>query len=71
MGEMLQKAAGRAPHPYVLRKTMAAARRVPDGFCEKAMELCLDTDLTLKGSSCDGQRVLELLLLRLAQEVRS
>lgn len=70
LGEMLKSATGRAPHPYVLQKTMTAARRVPDGFCELAMELCLETDLQLKSFSADDQRQLELLLLRLAQEVR-
>lgn len=70
LGEMLKSATGRTTHPYVLQKTMTAARRVPDGFCETAMELCLETDLQLKSFSGDDQRLLELLLLRLAQEVR-
>lgn len=68
LSEMLQSATGRAPHAFVLRKTMTAARRVPDGFCELAMELCLDADLRLKSFSGDDRRVLELLLLCLAQE---
>lgn len=70
LSDMLQSATGRAPHSFVLRKTMESARRVPDGFCERAMELCLEADQQLKGYSVDEQRILELLLLRLAQEVK-
>lgn len=70
LGEMLKSATGKTTHPFVLQKTMTAARRVPDGFCETAMKLCLETDLRLKSFSGDAQRELELLLLQLAQEVR-
>lgn len=70
LGEMLKAAAGRAPHPYVLQKTMTTARRVTDRFCDQAVTLCMEADVQLKGFSADGQRVLELLLLNLAQEAR-
>ena len=71
LGELLKSATGKAPHPYVLQKTISASRRVSDEFCEKAMNLCLEADLRLKTFSGDGQRLLELLLLQLAQEVRA
>lgn len=67
LGDMIRSATGRPAHSFVLRKSMTAARRAPDGFCELAMELCLDADMQLKSSSGNGQEVLELLLLRLAQ----
>lgn len=50
--------------------TMTAARRVSDRFCETAMQLCLDTDRKLKTSADDPERLLELLVIRLAQEAR-
>lgn len=70
LSEMLKAATGRAPHPYVLQKTMTAARRVTDRFCERAAVLCMQTDAKLKSFSGDDQRTLELLLLELAQEAR-
>lgn len=70
LGEMLKAAAGRAPHPYVLQKTMTTARRVTDPFCSRAVTLCMEADSRLKGFSADGRQVLELLLLNLAQEAR-
>ncbi|MBP3633604.1 MAG: DNA polymerase III subunit delta [Oscillospiraceae bacterium] len=68
--ELLTLPTGRKPHPYVLQKTMTSARRLSDGFCAKAMELCLQADVSLKGGSSDDARTLELLILALAQEVR-
>jgi len=70
VAEMLKASSGRAPHPYVLQKTMTTARRVSDAFCAKAMTLCTEADRKLKSYSGDDQRVLELLLLQMAQEVR-
>ena len=67
--ELLKAATGRAPHPYVLQKTMTMARRVTDQFCARAVTLCLEADARLKGFSGDDQQTLELLLLNLAQEV--
>ena len=69
VAELLKLSAGRAPHPYVLQKTVTAARRLPDHFFRAAMEVCLETDRILKGYG-DAQRALELLILTLAQEVR-
>ena len=70
MAELLKVMQGRAPHPYVLQKTMTTARRLSDNFCRRAVELCLEADRQLKGFGGDDQRILELLLLQMAQEVR-
>ena len=70
LGEMLKAATGRTPHAYVLQKTMTAARRVSDRFCEQAVTFCLEADVQLKGFSGDDKRTLELLLIKLAQEAR-
>lgn len=70
VAELLKAAAGRAPHPYVLQKTIQTARRLSDRFCMHAMELVVEADRQLKGFGGSPQRILELLLLRMAQEVR-
>ena len=70
VAELLKLSSGRAPHPFVLQKTMTTARRVTDAFCAKAVTLCMEADDQLKSYSGDDQRTLELLLLNLAQEVR-
>ena len=70
VAEMIKTVSGRAPHPFVLQKTITAARRISDGFCHRAVVLCLETDAKLKSFSGDDQRTMELLLLQLAQEVR-
>lgn len=70
LAEMLKASTGRAPHSFVLQKTMTTARRVSDSFCARAVTLCLETDQKLKSFVGDEQRELELLLLRLAQEAR-
>ena len=70
VAELLKLSMGRAPHPFVLHKTITAARRVSDRFCAEAVTLCLEADAKLKGFSGDEQRTMELLLLQLAQEVR-
>ena len=70
VGELMKASSGRAPHPYVLQKTITTARRVTEEFCAKAVTLCMEADAKLKGFSDDDQRTLELLLLQLAQEVR-
>jgi len=69
VAELMKLSTGRAPHPYVLQKTVTAARKLPENFFHAAMEVCLETDRVLKGYG-DGQRALELLILTLAQEVR-
>ncbi len=64
----LQKLCGIPDYPA--RKTMEAARRFRPEFCRKAAELVLETDYKMKTSFDDSQRLLELLLLQLAQEAR-
>ena len=53
---------------YPARKTMEAARKFQPEFCRKAAELVLESDYQIKTSYDDPQRILELLILRLAQE---
>lgn len=55
---------------YPAQKTMDAARRFSPSFCRKAAELILETDRKLKTSFDDPERLLELLILELAQEAR-
>ena len=55
---------------YPAGLTMTAARRVTDGFCQRAIELALDTDIAMKTSADEPERLLELLLVRLAQEAQ-
>lgn len=54
--------------PYPAQKTMDMARRFSSAFCAKAAELVLETDYQMKTSFDDQDRLLELLILRLAQE---
>lgn len=61
-----------APMPdFAARKTMEAARRFKPEFCAKAAELILETDYKMKTSFDDNERLLELLILQLAQEARN
>jgi len=55
---------------YPARKTMEAARRFQPEFCKKAAQLVLETDYKMKTSFDDNERLLELLILQLAQEAR-
>lgn len=55
---------------YPARKTMEAARRFSPGFCRKAAELVLETDHQMKTSYDAPERLLEMLVLELAQEAR-
>ena len=55
---------------YPARKTMEAARRFQADFCRKAAQLVLETDVKIKTSFDDPERLLELLILELAQEAR-
>ena len=55
---------------YPAGLTMTAARRVTDRFCQSAIQLVLDTDLAMKTSADEPERLLELLLVRLAQEAQ-
>ena len=56
---------------YPARKTMEAARRFSPRFCRKAAELVMETDYKIKTSFDDPQRLLEMLILELAQEARN
>ena len=56
---------------YPAQKTMDAARRFSPKFCARASELVLETDRKIKTSFDDPDRLLELLILQLAQEARS
>ena len=65
----LQKLCGIPDYPA--RKTMEAARRFRPEFCRKAAQLVLETDYKMKTSFDDSERLLELLILQLAQEARN
>ena len=56
---------------YPARKTMSAAGRLSSRFYAKAADLVMETDHQIKTSFDDPQRLLELLILRLAQEARN
>ena len=56
---------------YPARKTMEAARRFRPEFCARAAKLVLETDYQMKTSFDDNERLLELLILQLAQEARN
>ena len=55
---------------YPARKSMEAARKFSPQLCKTAAELVLDTDRKIKSSFDDSERLLELLILQLAQEAR-
>lgn len=65
----LMKLCGIADYPA--RKTMDAARRFSAAFCAKASQLVLETDYRMKTSFDAQDRLLELLILQLAQEARN
>jgi len=56
---------------YPARKTMDAARKFRPEFCKKAAQLVLEADHKMKTSFDDSERLLELLILQLAQEARN
>ena len=56
---------------YPARKTMDTARRFKPEFCRAAARLVLETDHKMKTSYDDNERLLELLILQLAQEARN
>lgn len=64
----LQKLCGLPDYPA--RKTMEAARRFSAEFCKKVALLVLETDYKMKTSFDDSKRLLEMLILHLAQEAR-
>jgi len=55
---------------YAARKTMDAARRFSPEFYKRTSELVLETDYKMKTSFDEQERLLELLILELAQEAR-
>lgn len=55
---------------FATRKTMTAARQFSASFFRKAMDLVLETDRKMKTSYDDPHRLLEMLILQLAQEAR-
>ncbi len=66
--DVLMELTGLKSYPAGL--TMTAARRASEGFCRRAVELCLQTDVRMKTSYDDPERLLELLVVELAQEAR-
>ena len=64
----LSKLYGIAEFPA--KKSMDAARRFKPEFCARAAELVLETDIRIKTSFDEPERLLELLILQLAQEAR-
>ncbi len=56
---------------YPARKTMDSAARFSARFCRAASELILETDNAIKTSYDDPERLLEVLVLRLAQEAKN
>lgn len=55
---------------YAAGLTLQSARRASEGFCRRAVELCYETDLSIKSGGGDAERLLEVLLAQLAQEAR-
>ncbi len=53
---------------YAARKNMDAAHRFSPEFCQKAVQLILETDYRMKTSFDEQERLLEMLVLQLAQE---
>ena len=56
---------------FVAKRIMESARRVKPQFCARAAELILETDYRMKTSFDDTERLLELLILQLAQEAKN
>ncbi len=56
---------------YPARKTMSGAGRFSAAFYARAAELVLETDRQIKTSQDTPERLLEVLLLRLAQEAKN
>ena len=53
---------------YPAQKAFDFARRVPESFFDAALRLCAETDYQMKTSFDEPEALLELLVLRLAQE---
>lgn len=65
----LMRLCGMADYPA--RKTMSAASRFSAAFYARAAELVLESDRQMKTSFDDPKRILEVLIIRLAQEVKN
>ena len=57
--------------PKAASMAMTQARRFSERFCDRAVLLCCETDYKLKTSYDDPQRLVEMLILELAQEARN
>ena len=55
---------------YPAQKSFDFARRVPERFFDAALSLCAETDWQMKTSYDAPEALLELLVLRLAQEAK-
>lgn len=66
--EDLMKLTGMKDYPA--RKAISAASRFSARFYAKAAELVLESDLKLKTSADEPERILEILILQLAQEAK-
>ena len=55
---------------YAARKTMNSAGRFSARFCKVASELVMETDVAMKTSYDDHERLLEVLILRFSQEAK-
>lgn len=55
---------------YMAKKIMPRAKRYSPAFCAFAAELVMETDMQIKTSHDDPERLLEMLLLRLAEEAK-
>lgn len=56
---------------YAARKTMNTAGKFSSYFCRKAAQIVLETDYAMKTSYDDPDRLLEVLVLRFAQEAKN
>ena len=56
---------------YAARKTMNCAGKFSASFCQKAASIVMETDYAMKTSYDDPDRLLEVLVLRFAQEARN
>ena len=56
---------------YAAKKIMSKAKRFSAHFCAVAAQLVMETDFQIKTSRDDPERLLEMLLLRLAEEARN
>jgi len=65
--EAVRKLAG-LNNDYPARKALSSVKNISQTFCDKAVILCAETDYQMKTSFDDGERLLDLLILRLSEE---